>query len=84
MNALALISWLQSNGIRVPDDVAVVGFSNTEMAECLDPPLASVERNDGQLADVIEQVLFARLETPALPPQRREVAMQFIWRESAG
>ena len=84
LNALAMISWLQSNGIRVPDDVAVVGFSNTEMAECLYPPLASVERNDGQLADVIEQVLFARLEQPQLPPQRREVAMQFIWRESAG
>jgi DNA-binding LacI/PurR family transcriptional regulator len=70
--------------VRVPQDVAVIGFNDNEIDDCMDPPLASVERNDDQVADVIDEILFTRLIHPELPPQRRYVSMRFVWRESAG
>jgi DNA-binding LacI/PurR family transcriptional regulator len=82
--AMASIDWLRKRGVRVPQDVAVIGFNDNEIDDCMDPPLASVERNDDQVADVIDEILFTRLIHPELPPQRRYVSMRFVWRESAG
>ena len=58
--------------VTISDIAKQLGTSNATVSRALrgDPKvaLATRKRNDGQLADVIEQVLFARLETPAPPP----------------
>ena len=84
MIALTVQSWLRCQGLRVPEDVALIGFNNSEMASLIDPPLASVDRRTDETLAAISEMLFARLENPDLPLQRRELSMQFIWRESAG
>jgi LacI family transcriptional regulator len=83
-SAAALNWWLQQRGMRVPDDVAVVGFNNDMLAGFQLPALASVDRREHEVADWIEQTLFARLESPDQPPIRGRIEMQFVWRESAG
>jgi DNA-binding LacI/PurR family transcriptional regulator len=35
-------SWV--NGMKIPDDIALAGFSNTYMTSLLDPPLTTVEQ----------------------------------------
>lgn len=82
--AVVVIDWLRKRGLRVPRDVAVVGFNNSEIDAYLDPPLASIERRDEQVADAIDEIIFTRLMHPDLSPQKRYVSMQFAWRESAG
>lgn len=42
--ALAALKVLQANGRRVPDDVAVVGFDDTQSASEADPPLTTVRQ----------------------------------------
>jgi LacI family transcriptional regulator len=82
--AVAAISWLRSKHLRVPQDVAVIGFNDSESATFLMPPLASVARRDDELVEIVERVFFARLKDTTLPPQREVVPMSFIWRQSAG
>lgn len=36
-------------GLRIPQDLAVVGFDNTSLGLCLNPPLTSVEKNPEEL-----------------------------------
>ncbi len=83
MTALAVRAWLRQRRIRVPEDVALVGFNNSDMSRYLDPPLASVDRQTDETIDAICELLFARLKDPDIPLQRRELPMRFLWRESA-
>lgn len=82
--AVAAMSWLRSKGVSVPADVAVVGSNDNEMSPFENPPLASIIRQDEQVAEMIETMLFARLADPELPVRQTEIPMQFVWRESAG
>jgi LacI family transcriptional regulator len=82
--AAAAMTWLRKKGLRVPDDVAVVGFNDTDFCSLFDPPLASISRRVEDIADVIEHMFFNRLLKPDAPVQRKEIEMEFVWRESAG
>lgn len=82
--AVGAAAWLRERGLRVPDDVAVIGFNDSHVAPFLDPPLASVDRRDPQVVGEIESRLFQRLETPDAPRCVVSVPMRFVWRASAG
>jgi DNA-binding LacI/PurR family transcriptional regulator len=82
--AAAAILWLRRRGMRVPEDVAVIGCNNAMFSICMAPPLASIERRDEEVAEAIEEMIFSRLAEPELAARRREIAMRFVWRESAG
>ena len=82
--AASLSVWLRRRGIRVPDDVAIVGFNNTAAAKLADVPLASVDRAYLELSAVIRDVLFAGLDEPDTPVVQKTLPMKFVWRQSAG
>ena len=60
--AFGVIKAIKENGMRVPEDIAVIGYDNTEFAEMFDTGLTSVDFNEyrtGELAaehimDIIE------------------------------
>jgi LacI family transcriptional regulator len=82
--AVATINWLAKRGLRVSDDVAVVGFNDNQINGYLNPPLASVDRRDDQVAATIDEIIFSQLSQSDSSPQRRYIPMRFAWRESAG
>ena len=82
--AIAAMAWCRDRGLRVPEDVAIVGFDDTPIAAFQAPPLASVRRLDEQAVDIIEEMLFARLANPDAPRQTQHLTMQFEPRASAG
>jgi DNA-binding LacI/PurR family transcriptional regulator len=84
IGALYIMRELQDRGLRVPEDVAVVGFNNSEAGRLWRPALASGDRKFRVTADSVFQMLEQRLEDPERPPVRNTVNMEFIWRDSAG
>lgn len=82
--AVALISYFEENGYRVPDDIAVVGFNDSAMAPYLRPPLASVDRCNQDVAGNVTEMLLNRIKNPKLKRQHKLLEMKFIYRESAG
>jgi DNA-binding LacI/PurR family transcriptional regulator len=82
--ALGLIRALHRKGLRVPDDVAVVGWGNEHVASFCDPSLTTV---DFPLQEVIGKALDM-LATLIENPEQKElqsvvIAPQLIVRESA-
>ena len=82
--AAAGLRWLEQAGRRCPDDVAVVGFNNSELSELFSPALATVDRANLLLAEQIGQLIEHRLDHPDADYQTRDVPMEFICRASAG
>ena len=82
--AMSAVSWLESRGQRVPEDVAVVGFNNYDFSKYYRPALASVKRNDQAVVTAVEKMLFGRVAENDRPSQHETVTMEFVCRESAG
>ena len=70
--AIGALLAAREAGLRVPDDVSIVGFDGIPMAEVVDPPLTTVQQPiyelGRKLADVILTLLEAerRKEAPVL------------------
>ncbi|MHB1157749.1 MAG: LacI family DNA-binding transcriptional regulator [Phycisphaerales bacterium] len=83
--AAAAQAHLMAQGVRVPQDVAVVGFNDNILASYTSPPLASVAREEDRMVEMLVGPLFERLQTPTDAPGRiQTVPMRFVRRASAG
>ncbi|QIU91150.1 DNA-binding transcriptional regulator CytR [Yokenella regensburgei] len=40
--ALGALSWAKRHGLRVPEDLSIIGFDNISLSEFCDPPLSTV------------------------------------------
>ena len=74
MVAFGLISGLQAAGLRVPEDISVVGFDDIEMSEFYVPALTTIRQDRHKLGRIAAQVLLARL-VPRADSPRTEVPL---------
>lgn len=60
--AIGVIEVLKRNGYKIPNDVAVIGFTETPMASLMDPPLSSVVQPCFQMGEVAAELLLKQIE----------------------
>lgn len=56
-----LLRALHDLGLRIPDDVSVIGFDDHELADLLDPPLTVIDRPTETQGAVATRMLLARV-----------------------
>ncbi len=76
---------LKSKGIRIPEDIAVVGFSNSDIIELLDPPITVVRQPAFEMGQVAMELLLQLIESkrPVKDFERRILATSLIVQNSA-
>jgi len=60
--ALRILTWLKSKGIRVPDDVGLLGFDNIDVLEYVDPPLTSVSYPTEEVGKIAVECLINNID----------------------
>ena len=82
--AMGAMYELQVRGLRIPDDVAVIGFDDTEDARYTIPPLTTVDAGRREIARVAVDVLCQRMQDawPAPDPVLHLATMRIIERGS--
>ena len=80
--AVAVIRTLAENGQHVPDDVAVAGIDDTELAAFHLPSITSVSLESAALGKAAARMLLDRIADPDLPPRREVLAPRLVVRES--
>jgi DNA-binding LacI/PurR family transcriptional regulator len=65
--AVGVLDALRRAGRRVPDDVAVVGFDDSGLAESADPPLTTVRQPIDEIGWHMADLLVAQIDDGAAP-----------------
>lgn len=72
---------IRAHGLRVPEDISVVGMNDTE-GRILHPALSSVQCFPEEIGRHLAEFAARRVSDPTLPPQNLSIATQIISRES--
>ena len=80
--AIVAMNSLFKNGLSVPNDVAVVGISNIDMAKYTTPPLTTVHIPTEEIGIVAADMLLSRLGGNELLPQRIILPISLLERSS--
>jgi len=54
---------LKANGFSVPGDMGLIGFSNTDLTELLDPPLSIIKQPAFEMGEVATNLLLQLIES---------------------
>lgn len=73
---------LAAAGVRIPEDVSIVGFDDDPMSEWLSPPLSTVHQCFEDVGKAAMELLLERMVNPARPAERRVVPVHYVARDS--
>jgi DNA-binding LacI/PurR family transcriptional regulator len=84
MAAIGAITKLKDLNLKVPEDVAVVGFDNIGIARWYNPSLTTVDQPRHQMGERAMQELLKRFENPSAPAEVVKFETSLIIRRSSG
>jgi LacI family repressor for deo operon, udp, cdd, tsx, nupC, and nupG len=75
---------LISRGLRIPEDVSVVGFDDIRYSRYTSPPLTTVSQPKNALGREAMAMMIEILNDPEVPPRKRVLAAELVVRGSTG
>ncbi len=72
MTAIGVMREAFDYGIRVPEDLSLVGFDDIRMAQFMIPPLTTVQMSQTELANLAFQALLNHVESDSLSLKHKE------------
>ena len=79
--AAGVYGALQESGIRIPDDISVVGFNDT-IGSVLHPALTTAREFSKEQGRHLAEFVLRRIQSPDGPPQRVVIPTELIRRDS--
>lgn len=83
--ALGAMRVMQEAGLRIPHDVAVIGFDDIDETRYSIPSLSTIDPSKDQIAETAVELLLERIENPDSDAPARDLATVFrvVQRESS-
>jgi DNA-binding LacI/PurR family transcriptional regulator len=84
LTAARLMQTLLSLGMRIPDEVRIVGMDDVKYASLLPVPLTTIHQDCAGIGAVAMATMLERLEHPELPVRDVLVPTKLVVRRSCG
>ncbi len=81
--AIGAMAAIEAAGLRIPHDVAVVGFDDIDYAHLVKPSLTTVRQSQDDLSERLIAAMLNLLEHPDEPPTVSVVPIDLVVRESS-
>ena len=81
--AIGAIKTLQKNGVKIPDDIAIVGFSESPMGTIIEPNLTSIKQPTYEMGIAAAKLLIDQIENSNATPQTITLEATLNQRESS-
>ncbi len=81
-SAFGVMEAVRDCGLRIGPDVSVIGFDDILTSSMVHPPLTTVRQPLKEMGRRATQMLLARIENPALVPERIDLPTELVIRQS--
>ncbi|MEY8712368.1 DNA-binding transcriptional regulator CytR [Mangrovibacter phragmitis] len=82
--ALGALSWAKRHGLRVPQDLSIMGFDDIALSRFCDPPLTTMAQPRFKIGEEAMLLLLEQLNGNTISPGSRLLDCDLIIRESTG
>jgi LacI family transcriptional regulator len=84
LSALGAMDAARECGLRIPDDISIIGFDDIPQVSLVYPKLTTVRQPLEQMGRVAVKMLLEQIENHSRPPQHITLATQLVIRDSSG
>lgn len=74
------VAW--QKGLRIPQDLSVIGYDNITLAQYLTPPLTTIHQPKAELGRLAVETLLERIKNPTKSVQSIVLEPKIVWRGS--
>ena len=82
--ALGVMDAARASGLRVPDDLSIIGFDDIPTASLMQPGLTTIRQATDDIADAAVRTLMRQIDTRTMSSERIEFPSRLIVRGSTG
>lgn len=80
--AIEMMHIFKKSGLRIPHDVAVLGFNNENMCQFVEPALSSIDHPAKDMGAAAAEILINHIRHQDLKPEQRIIKSKLVIRES--
>jgi LacI family transcriptional regulator len=80
--AIGALDTIRANGLRVPEDISLVGFDDTQISSVTLPKLTTVRQPLQEMGRVAASILFRLIDGQPLEVSRMELSTRLVVRDS--
>ncbi|OFW64394.1 MAG: hypothetical protein A2Z35_05415 [Actinobacteria bacterium RBG_19FT_COMBO_36_27] len=82
LTALGAMKAFKAKGVKVPDNISIIGLDNIALTEIVSPTLTTIELERYRIGEASMELLLNRIKDKKLPKQTRIFKTKLIVRES--
>jgi LacI family transcriptional regulator len=82
LSAFGVMDAVREHGLRIPEDISIIGFDDIPQAEVTHPKLTTVRQPLEQMGRVAVKLLLEHIENPDRPPRHVTLATRLVVRDS--
>jgi len=82
VSAFGVMEAIRAHGLRIPEDVSVVGFDDIPQAAHVHPPLTTMRQPLEEMGHTATRMLLEYIQDPQRPIERVELPADLVVRES--
>lgn len=82
--AIGVMQYLKESGLKIPEDISLIGFDDVEASHLLDPPLSTVGVPKIELGGEVMRLMADMLNQKVKSPKKVLVPVELVKRRSTG
>jgi DNA-binding LacI/PurR family transcriptional regulator len=80
--AIAALHAAKRLGLRIPEDLSIIGFDNIAVSSMVDPPLTTIDQPVSQIGYQSCELLIEKIKNPLMSPKKIFLDTELVVRES--
>lgn len=80
--AIGMMRYLSAHGVKLPEELSVIGFGDIEASSYVNPPLTTISQNSREMGHAAAETLLHMMGSPAICSQKVLLRTELVIRGS--